>query len=144
MNASPARVHCRHLAALGEDRARLGACTDPACPTPLSEGPWTFAGPGDVFQDVLVELADGRSLAGALLLVAERRTPGQALLLADGEQVAAVASGPGVRVRTLGGGAYAVAAGPVGEPAAWSDLPAGTVLLLDPCGVTTTPLLRSG
>lgn len=135
-----ALVRCRHLATLGEGVEGLGACTDPACPPPLTEGRWTFAGRSEAFRDVLAELADGVSLGGALLRVSERCAPDGPLLVADGEQVAAAAPAPGVRLRTLGGGSYALAAGTVAEPVAWTEVHAGTLLLLDPCGATTTHL----
>lgn len=135
-----ALVRCRHLATLGGDVEGLGACADPGCPPPLTEGRWTFAGRSEAFPDVLAELAHGVSLGGALLRVSERRPPDGPLLLADGEQVVAAIPAAGVRLRTLGGGSYALAAGTVAEPAAWTEVPAGTLLLLDPCGVTTTHL----
>ena len=133
-------VRCRHLATLGDDVVGLVADADPACPPPLIEGRWTFAGSSDAFEDVLAELAEGFSPGGALLRVVERRPPNGALLLADGEQVVAAAPGPGVRLRTLGGGRYAVSAGKVREPSEWTEVRAGTLLLVDPCGITTTHL----
>lgn len=133
-----ALVRCRHLATLGGDVEGLGACADPACPAPLTQDRWAFAGSSEAFDDVLAELAAGFSLGGALLRVIDRRPPDGPLFLTDGEQVVAAAPAPGVRLRTLGGGMYAVAAGPVREQAAWAEVTAGTFLLLDPCGVTTT------
>lgn len=122
------------------DVAGLGACADPACPPPFNKDRWTFAGSSEAFGAVLAQLASGFSLAGALLRVAYNSPPDGPLLLADGEQVAAAVPPPGVRLITLGGGMYALASGPVRQPAAWTDVSPGTCLLLDPCGVTTTHL----
>lgn len=135
-----ARVRCRHLATLGGDVAGLGACADPACPPPFTKDRWTCAGSSEAFDAVLVQLASGFSLGGALLRVADNSPPDGPLILADGEQVVAAVPAAGVRLRTLGGGMYALAAGPVRQPAAWTDVTPGTCLLLDPCGVTTTQL----
>ena len=135
-----AQVRCRHLATLDAEPQGLGVCSHPACGPALTKGRWTFAGRPEDFGHVLAELAEGCSLGGALLRVAESRRPGQPLFLADGEQIAVATLNSGVFRRTLGGGAYAVAAIPVVKSIGWTVVPVGTHLLLDPCGVTATIL----
>ncbi|RJS46825.1 hypothetical protein [Nocardioides cavernaquae] len=132
-------VACRHQAALGAGAvAALPAHAD--CAPPVTRGTWQVAAPGPVAPAILDELEAGCSLAGALLRLADRE-PGRPLdvLVSDGSQVAAC--GTGLHLLDLGRGEYAVSAMPPArhdEP--WAPVPACAVILIDPCGVTTTIL----
>jgi hypothetical protein len=131
---SAAVVACRHQAALGAG-AVAALPVHPHCAPPLMRGTWQVASP--LADRVLDELEAGYSLAGTLLRLADR-DPGGALdvLVSDGSQVAAC--GTGLHLLDLGGGEYAVSATPPGPDESWAPVPSGAVLLIDPCGVTTT------
>lgn len=146
-------IPCRHLATLGDGTVGLPGCGDPGCPPPLRSAGWAFSAADDVFDAVLTELALGHTLGGSLLRVAERHRPSGPWFLADHDQVAVVAPYDGLRLAALGRGEYVVADGPdagmstqlggTGAAHAWDPVPvgaAGSLLLLDPCGVTTTYL----
>jgi glutamine amidotransferase len=93
-------------------------------------------------------LESGVSLAGSLAkvvtTVAALGGGRLNMLLTDGEQIAATAHGERLFVRTGEGGDHTVASEPHDDSKQWTEVPQGTLLLVDPCGLTPTPLDTTG
>ncbi|WGL50986.1 hypothetical protein P5P86_13545 [Nocardioides sp. BP30] len=152
-----ARVLCGHHAVLGRAETVAGWTSDDGCDVTgtgagTGTGAWRIgvdAATAEEIERVHAAVASerdapgGADLPAASLLVraaTRHRLPACSILLADGDQLAALAWGLPLGVVELGGWEYAVAATPPAGDSAWVPLAPGTVAALDPCGPTTFPL----
>lgn len=143
------RVVCGHRAVLGRQATVASWDSDDDC-TAAEVGGWQIgvaaATPADAAA-VLAAVAAAREggapggapepVASILVRVATRGAlPECSILLADGDQVAALAWGRPLGVVELGGWEYAVTSSPPGPDMSWAPLATGTLAALDPCGPT--------
>lgn len=144
------RVVCGHGAVLGRSgtadawaekwaAVRTDGSTHGGCATAVLDG-WQVgirADDADV-ATVLAAVAQARAAGppASVLVRAATRTslPDCSILIADGEQLAALSWGLPLGMVELGPWEYAVT-GPADEPT-WTPLAAGSVAALDPCGPT--------
>ncbi|WP_017935129.1 hypothetical protein [Nocardioides sp. Iso805N] len=146
-----ARVVCGHRGALGRPETLTAWAADDDC-EPSAPGGWQVGVSAATQTEVEAVLAavatargtaDGPGLPVASLLVrvaTRARLPQCSVLIADGDQLAALTWGRRLGIVELGGWEYAVTSTPPADDLAWSPLAPGTVAALDPCGPTIFPL----
>ncbi|KRF11023.1 hypothetical protein [Nocardioides sp. Soil796] len=136
-------VACRHRGALGHAQTVATWAAHPDCEGAAQLDGWQVgidAATADERTAVIEALAPirkaGLPLSSALVrLVTRNDVPPCSVLLADGEQLAALAWGRGLALLELGNWEYAVGS-PADDDQAWSPLSVGTVVDLDQCGPT--------
>lgn len=153
-----ARVLCGHGGILGRSETVTDWATNWAADRadddcePSAPGGWQVGVSAATRTEVEVVLAavaaargtaQGAGLPVASLLVrvaTGSRLPQCSVLIAEGDQLAALTWGRRLGIVELGGWEYAVTSTPTADDLAWSPLAPGTVAALDPCGPTIFPL----